>query len=182
MSTLRSGPADMSRRAFLGLMRGTVIAADDAKKLQELTVKTHYGDQWSGVENATLTYGFHAVPLPPKDGQHAEVIVGAMGGSSSHPVVLGMIDRRHRPKDWQPGEVGLHDDQGQQVRITRDGVVITAPEGKTIKQVIGGVTFTLSKDGLDVTGGRITHDGKHIDGTHTHTNVQPGAGNTGEPN
>jgi len=46
----------------------------------------------------------------------------------------------------------------------------------------GGANGTAISGNLVHTAGSITSLGKKIDGTHTHSGVQPGAGNTGAPN
>lgn len=57
------------------------------------------------------------------------------------------------------------------IRLTAGGALqINAPGGTTI---IGDINHTT---------GSITSLGKKIDGSHTHSGVQPGGGNTGAPN
>lgn len=50
-----------------------------------------------------------------------------------------------------------------------------------LKLTVGGVSMKLSGDGVEITGGEITHDGKSIDKTHKHTDVVPGGSLSGPP-
>ncbi|WP_267355601.1 MULTISPECIES: phage baseplate assembly protein [unclassified Methylobacterium] len=119
-----SGLAAAARGAMLAISRGTLTKADDSKKLQETEVRTFYGEPFTGVEN-WLNYGFTHVPLPPDAKGAAEVLVAFLDGSRSHPVVIGIADRRNRPKNLKPGESSHHDDQRQHVHLTRAGVNVT---------------------------------------------------------
>ncbi|GGC90267.1 phage baseplate assembly protein domain-containing protein [Chelatococcus reniformis] len=177
---MRTDFDDLAGRSYSGVFRGTLVKASDNTKMQELEIRGRFGERITNVEH-WHPYGSYSVPLAPKDGKEAEVLVANLGGSADHPVVLGVADRRHRPTGLQPGETGLHDDQGQRVHIGRDGIVISAPDTKSITVQIGGVSFKVSKDGVDITGGYVKHNGRMIDATHRHDGVQPGGGNTGEP-
>lgn len=57
--------------------------------------------------------------------------------------------------------------------------VVVNGSGMTI--TVGGTTFALTAAGFTQTGGTITHDGKVIDKTHTHTGVAVGGAETGPP-
>lgn len=87
--------------------------------------------------------------------------------------------------------------EGGQITVNAPGnLIVNAPlstfNGKvTIKQLLtymggmtgsgsGGAAATIAGD-INHTSGTITSLGKKIDGTHTHTGVQPGSGNTGGP-
>ncbi|MGU3475634.1 phage baseplate assembly protein domain-containing protein [Methylobacterium sp. D48H] len=176
MSTLRSGGDDSARRSYLGVSRATIIEADDKPKMQEVTVRARFGEQFSNVE-AWGHYGISYVPLPPdKDGE-AEVLIAYLGGSPDHPVVIGVADRRHRPKDMKPGDVAFHDHRGSLSTFTKDGITHRTPltithntvdkDGKVTSSVVqdpsGKVTIT-NKDGAT-----IVMDGPNL-------TTKPGAG------
>lgn len=177
---------DVARRAYLALSRGTVVSADDKPKMQELTIRDRFGDQKRQVEHWQPA-GMSMVPLPPQNGKEAEVIVGYLGGSPDHPVVLGTADRRTRPTDAQPGDLIFYDPRNNQRRMTfsesggNGTLKISMPTGSKIVNEIGGVKFELSQNGMDVTGGYIKHNGKRIDADHKHAGVEPGAGQTDVP-
>lgn len=68
-----------------------------------------------------------------------------------------------------------------------DGLVREIGNGKVelrddfARLTVGGVTYTLTAAGLDVSGGYIKHNGKAIDDTHEHTGVVIGGDLTGPP-
>ena len=126
MTTLRSDADDAARRAYLGVTRGTLVQAGDQTKMQEVTVRARFGRMLTNVEH-WHPYGFTSVPLPPTDQEQnqAEALITYLGGSPDHPVVIGIADRRHRPKNMKPGESAHHDDQKQHVHLTRDGINTT---------------------------------------------------------
>lgn len=109
-----------------------------------------------------------------------------------------------------PGDSGNNEDMTMffgpaYIRLTAGGALnINAPGGTTINTPSTHNTGTLTTDGkltyqdgmsgsggangtaisgnLNHTAGTITSLGKKIDGTHTHSGVQPGGGNTAVPN
>lgn len=168
---------------YFSISRGTVVSANDGPKMQELTIRDWYGDKKTGVEHWQPA-GFVSVPLPPKDGKEAEVLIAHLGGSADHPVVIGTADRRSRPTGAKPGDMIFYDPRDNQRRISfdEDGTLnIAMPSDGKMKMAIGGVSMTLSKDGVDFAGGYIKHNGKRIDAQHKHEQVQPGAGVSGIP-
>lgn len=187
---IRSSRGDAAGRAFRGLTRGTVEKVNDGPKMQEIDVNLLQDEKKQGVER-WQNYGFSSVPLGPTAKKYAEALIGFLGGNRSHGVVLGIDDRRHRPKNMKSGESVQYDDQGQQVHLSREGIRIKGGEKQlpvhvdigdthaefTKEQVIikaGGNTLKLNKDGL------FCNDHK-IDNTHKHTDVMPGAGRSGPP-
>lgn len=106
-------------------------------------------------------------------------------GDRSHGLCLVQGDRRYT-LDLQAGEAALHDDQGQKVHITRNGIVIDGA-GKPV--TITNTPKTRIESDLDVTGdikdrvddgGRSMHSMRDIFDGHNH----PGdsGGTTGNPN
>lgn len=143
MSRIHESEEAGQRRAMLGLSRALVVASDDTKKRQELSLQMLHTEGRAEVEH-WHPYGFFSVPLPPTEGgDQAAAIVAFLGGSRDHAVALGVSDKRHRPKDGQPGEVGLHDDQGQIVVLRRDGIEITAPAGKSVTVTVGNAKIKV---------------------------------------
>ncbi|GJD58348.1 phage baseplate assembly protein domain-containing protein [Methylobacterium dankookense] len=176
-------PEDAARRAYIGVSRATLVKADDKPKMQELTVRARFGEQWTNIEH-WQPYGVTSVPLEPKDGQEAEVLIAYLGGSPDHPIALGVADRRHRPKDMKPGDIAFHDHRGQITTFTKDGIthktpmtithnttdkdgnvtssVVQEPSGKVTIRNKGGATITM--DGPNITtkpggGGKLVMDG-----------------------
>lgn len=144
--TLRANLAAAARRAFVGISRATLAKADDSKRWQEVTVKDEIGRQFSNVEVAH-PYGFTAVAKPPDDDRHtkaAEVVMVFLDGDMSHPMVIATGDRRFRLKNLQPGEVAIHDDQGQQIYLSRDRIVVHST--KEIHAQRGSAHVLLASD------------------------------------
>lgn len=147
------------RRMQLVVGRGRIKTGSDAGLVQTQQVQLGALE----IRDNTLRiaeYGFTSMPLP---GCHAVVIF--VGGDRSNGVIVGTNDQNHRLKNLQPGEVAIHDDQGQSIYITRNGIVINGG-GKPI-------SFTNTPS--------IKHNGVEIGAGHVHSGVTPGASNTGTP-
>jgi phage gp45-like len=155
---IRSRLASTAQRAFSMIARATLVKADDSKKWQEVTIRSEVRRKFTNVE-VIHPYGFTAVPLPPQnenDSAAAEAIVVYLDGDMSHPVALAIGDRRYRLTGLKDGEVALHDDQGQKVHVTRDGIVA---DGGAQKKPI---TFTCGNAIVTVKDGQIL---ANVDGT-----------------
>ena len=150
------GAADRHGNAF---SRSVVEKVDDTKLMQNSTHSLHIGEAQDDVEHVHA-YGFSNVVKKPtqKQGQQgqqgqqdqqgqggqggfptqdqdrmaAEAFVTYAGSSRSHGVALVTGDRRYRLYKLEEGEVALHDDQGHQVHIKRDGIYVSAPNSKKI--------------------------------------------------
>ena len=159
---IRRTLAAAARGVSLALTRGTLTRANDKPKLQEVDVKGLFKEQFTGIEH-WLPYGVSFVPLPPDKDGAAEALIGFLGGSRSHPVVLAIADRRHRPKDLKPGDLAHHDHRQQMTVFTKDGVRHVSPlkithdtvdkDGKVTSSVVqeasGRVTIS-NKDGATI--------------------------------
>lgn len=88
-----------------------------------------------------MPYGHASVPL---DG--AEPLVVFLRGDKSGGIVIQISDPRHQPA-LEKGETALHDDQGQIVHITRDGIVVRSPKRVTIDTPVATFTGDVSVSG-----------------------------------
>lgn len=117
------------------LGRATVEQTDDTKPMQQIQSKNFSQEGMDDIEHVH-PYGFSANPQKPDMmggvKRAAEAFMSFLGGNRSHGVVMVTGDRRFRLFQLKPGEVGLHDDQGHQVHITRNGVFVSAPNSKKI--------------------------------------------------
>lgn len=118
------------------LGRTAVESVDDTKLMQESTHSLFGSEQQQQIEHVHQ-YGFTSVPQPPS-GQGmlrraAEAFMSFMGAGRSHGVAVAIGDRRFRLYKLQNGEVALHDDQGQQVHLRRDGIWASVPNSKQVK-------------------------------------------------
>lgn len=180
-------------RRSLGNMiaRGVVTAVNSATKMQTLQIRLLADESKSDVEHFE-PYGFTANPKPG-----AEEVALFPDGDRSHGVVIVVADRRYRLQGLESGEVALHDDQGQKVHLTRNGIVIDGA-GKplviqnvptaTVKaatkvrletpllEVTGDIKDKCDSTGKTMVGMRSTYD------AHTHPENNNSGGSTNQPN
>lgn len=109
-------------RAALARMVGRflVTLVNDAGPVQRLQGEVLSGELLDRAERMT-DYGLSSHPHPGAEG-----VLIAVAGSRSQAVILAVGDRRYRLQ-LEPGEVALHDDLGQIVHLTRDGIRMTSP-------------------------------------------------------
>lgn len=107
----------------------------------------------------------------PKVGQ--EVVILSPSGELGQAIAMpGSYNRENRAPSSDPDEHVMA--QTDDVRISMKGNAVTFK--------LGGTTIVMSADGVKITGGKIIHDNVNIGSNHTHKGVEPGSGNTGEPN
>lgn len=162
------------------ISRCTVALVNAAGKLQALQIRMLAGEVKDGVEHLE-PYGYTSHPL-----RGAEGVVVCPGGDRSHGVVIVVADRRYRLQGLKPGEVALHDDQGQCVHLTRAGIVVEGA-GKPI-------TFTnasklrvecpieCTHDITDRVGDGGSSMAAMRDTYNDHDHPDPHGGSTGKPN
>ena len=107
-------------------------------------------------------------------------------GESDLAVILGFEDPNTRQKKIGSGNAALYNADGSVWKMVGKSPSFSCGEtcsltAKTFVFTCGGVTMTLSGDGLAITGGRVTHNDHDIGATHMHTKTQPGAGLSGVP-
>ncbi len=161
------------------IARGSIKSVKDGAKLRTLNIIGLQEESLSDVEHFE-SYGLTAVPAESGNDGSAEAIIGFVGGSRSHPVVLAYGDRRSRPKGRAAGDVTLYHYNGAEIHFSTSGININTA-GNPLTITAGGVTMTISPDGVAIQGGTVTHDGKNIGVDHVHTGVTSGASNTGVP-
>lgn len=158
------------------LVRGTVIMADAARKLQTLQVRLTAGEIKDGAEHFE-PYGFTSHPLA-----EAEVLTAFLGGDRSHAVVLVASDRRYRIKELKPGEVAIYTDEGDRVHFKRGRIIDIETDTLNIK-----ATTAVNFDTPKITQtGRIESAGDQVAGGvsqigHLHDGVQLGHDQSGPP-
>ncbi|MDE2442439.1 MAG: phage baseplate assembly protein, partial [Betaproteobacteria bacterium] len=96
------------------LARGSVAAADGARKMRTLQLRLLAGETKDAVEHFE-PYGFSAEPHAG-----AEALAAFFDGDRSHGVCLVVADRRYRIRNMMAGEVAIFDDLGQKVHLTRN--------------------------------------------------------------
>jgi hypothetical protein len=124
------------------LKRVTIESNNDDPLFREHEVSLYTQEKQKEIEHFE-PYGLTSrVKKPTGTGNNkkkAEAVMAFTGGNRSHGALLVVGDRRYRIKGLAEGEVALFDDQGHQVHITRDGIVVSAPSGKKIvSQIMKG--------------------------------------------
>jgi phage baseplate assembly protein V len=100
------------------ISRGTLADIDPDRKMQTVQARLLAGETKNGLEYFE-PYGITSVP-----NNDAELVAVFLDGDRSNGLVICIADRRFRLQGMKTGEVALHDDQGQKVHLTRDGIVI----------------------------------------------------------
>lgn len=164
----------LARRLQNLVARGTVALSDASKKMQTLQLRLLAGEVADGVEHFEA-YGFTS--RPKAGAEHVTIFVD---GDRAHPITIVVADRRYRLQGLAEGEVALHDDQGQKVHLTRAGIVVDGGGKPITYQNSPSVTFNVDAVTF-ADAATVKHGVKNIGKGHTHSGVQPGAGNTGAP-
>lgn len=114
------------------IMRGIVTLVDDGKKCQALQLEVL--DEDDVVEDVENFQPFGVSFVPPNQ---AEAIVCAVTGDQSHLIVLGIQDRRWRPKNVKAHEGGLYVKGVYRVFLDENGVVYLGGPDATEPAVLG---------------------------------------------
>jgi phage baseplate assembly protein V len=135
--------APYARRLSNMVSRGTVLMVDATGQTQRLQISLTAGDPKDGVEQIE-PYGLTSHPHP--GGQH---VTAFLGGDRGNGITLIVGDIRYRLIGLAEGEVALYDDLGQQVHLTRNGIVINGA-GKPI--TLTNASKVRMETNLEVTG------------------------------
>ncbi|MGN6777565.1 phage baseplate assembly protein V [Rhizobium sp.] len=158
------------------IRRATIKNLKDDGQTQTVSVEVADG-VWRDDVEVLQPYG--SASHPPADGALALVL--AVGGDEGDLVVLPIANPSKRLGKLGEGDTGLHNQHGDRIVLT-DGGDIEVAAGGSLNVKIGGVTLRVSADGVDIEGGRVTHNGKNIGDTHTHGGVDHGNDSTDVPN
>jgi len=136
MSGLGEAIRPLAMKVANMLARGKLTAVDPSTKMQTLQLGLLDGESKDRMEHFE-PYGFTSHPNPGT----AEAIGAFLDGDRSHGVVLVVADRKFRMKGFERGEVAIHDDQGQSVHLTRDGIVVKGGGFPMIFEDTPSITF-----------------------------------------
>lgn len=125
-ASTRARSRDRRERAAAAPARAVVTAIDDAGPLQTVQAEAMAGELIDQAERVQ-DYGFAS---HPHAGAEAVAVFGS--GHRNHPLIIAVADRRYRLKALAAGEVAIHDDLGQVVHLTRDGIEISSPLALTL--------------------------------------------------
>ncbi|MGM5087995.1 phage baseplate assembly protein domain-containing protein [Rhizobium sp. 814_E9_N1_1] len=155
--------------------RATLKNIKDDGQTQTCSVEVAEG-VWRDDVEIMQPYGFAS--HVPQDG--ALAIVLAVGSDEGDIVVLPVANPSKRLGKLGEGDVGLYGQHGDRMTIS-DGGTIELQAGASVSVKISGVTFVVSADGVDITGGHVKHNGKNIGDTHIHGGVIEGGDDTDVP-
>jgi phage baseplate assembly protein gpV len=149
---------------------GTVHSVDAAAG----TVRLAIGESEDGpLLSPPIPYGQIAGALkvhsPPSVGQQMTLV--APSGDPRQGVAL--------PMTWSDANASPSD-KGDE-HVVKIGSVTMTLKGDGLTLSVGGVSIAISGSGVAIEGGNVTHDGKNIGSDHRHTEVMPGAAETGPP-
>ena len=118
-----------------------VVSAGTAGQALTATVEARAGE----VVEAELAQDWGVASAPPAD---VEVVAVPVGGSSAHLVIVGELDRSHRPTDLVAGETVVYcATAGVQLRCRPDGTIrLVTPAGAPLGVARLGDTVTLGVD------------------------------------
>lgn len=106
------------------IRRAVVTAIQASKKLQGVQVSLGKGTSASIDE----CEHFEPLGLTSRPSAGAEALVASIDGAADHPVVLGVVDRRIRPRDLEAGETCLYDAHDHQVRLEDDRIILKSAD------------------------------------------------------
>lgn len=132
--------APLRRRVALMVGRAVLRVIDDERRLQEAQISLLAGELVGKAERVQ-EWGFSSRPHAG-----AEAVAVMVGGLRAHPIIVATDDRRHRPTGLKPGESTHYDDQGQEVRIERDRIVIRSPF--RLRLEVGASVLELAPGGI----------------------------------
>ncbi|WP_243368859.1 phage baseplate assembly protein V [Microvirga solisilvae] len=155
------------------IRRATLVSTDDGGSQQKMKLKGLSGEEMEDVVRIQH-FGESSVPLPG-----SEAIMLSLGGRTDRAVVIGFEHKDHRPTGYAPGDKVIYDGHGNIISLVQAQMRIV--HASRIEMKVGGVSMTMTADGIAFTGGEVTHDGKHIDASHIHGGVVPGGGTSSVP-
>lgn len=130
----------LRNRVLLMVGHGVLKLIDDSTKMQEVQLGLMRGELRDRVERFQQ-YGFNSVPLPG-----AEAVAVFVKGDRSHGAVVATDDRRHRPRGWAPGEVGLYAVPGQLLKMDENGNLTINVPGNIVLNAGGSIRAAAEED------------------------------------
>ena len=143
----------LERRLAWQSREGTVVEVNAGAGLARVELQDGIVTGW--IPWAEISAGANKTHNPVSEGQQVKVF--SESGDMHDAVIMGSLN------------------SDANARPSADGAA-------HVLASIGGVTVTVSGEGLAVQGGTVTHDGKDIGKTHTHGGVLPGNADTDVPN
>ncbi len=155
--------------------RATAKNVNDTGQMQTASFEVAPGVWRENIEIAQ-PYGFAG----HVDEDGAEFLLIALGGDQGDLVALPLGNPSQRMGKLPAKQVGLYNSGGDRIMLRPDGTIEVAA-GTALSVKVEGVTFNISAAGVDIQGGKVTHNGKNIGDDHEHKDVTPGSALTGPP-
>jgi len=108
----------LGRRVLLMLARGTITLVDDTKPVQMLQVRVNALELIPDVPRFA-EYGFTS--NPPTGTQ---AVIASKNGDRNDGICIATSNAKYRMTQLATGEVAIHDNIGQSVYLTAEGIVI----------------------------------------------------------
>lgn len=118
------------------LARGKLAGVKPDGKMQVLQLELLDGEVKDRLEHFE-PYGFTSHPHPGS----AEAAVMFLDGDRSHGIVLVVANRKYRMTGLKEGEIGIKDDLGQTVHLSRDGIVVKGAGLPIVIEDTPSITF-----------------------------------------
>lgn len=175
MMQLNKAVKPIADRVKMIVARGVLKNVTDSTGVQKVQASLLAGELKDGIERFQ-TYGLSSNPPAGTEG-----IFLFIGGNRDHGVCVATDDKGSRFKNVASGEVALYDNKGNFIHLKTDGTIeITATQKIRMitprLEVTGDIIDNCDTNTKTVKNARDTYN------IHTHDGVQPGAGNTGDPN
>jgi phage baseplate assembly protein V len=154
----------LHRKIKLLAGRAIVNLVNDSGGLQLIQLGRYADETSDDLER----FGEYGLASNPPAG--AEAAVMSVGGVRSHGLIIGVEHRQFRMKGLKDGEVALYDDLGQQVYLTRDGIVIHSDLKATIEAqevIVTANSATVDADSTTVTGDATVQGNADVEGDAT---------------
>lgn len=159
-------------RKLAGMVRhGTVAEVDPGKGLMRLKLGTATGggDMLGPWVPYSQSAGALKAHIPPAVGQQFSMI--SPSGDFRQAVAV--------PLTWSNAN-GAPSNKGDENVITYGDIVVTM-QADALRLAVGGVSLTISGNGIEIEGGRVRHNGKNIGDTHVHGGIERGGSRTDPP-
>lgn len=170
----------MSNRELIAKLRGMIRRVAIKNVSDDGETQTASIEVADGIwrDNIEISQQYGMTSNAPEDGGLAIAI--AIGGDEGDMIVLPIGNPSTRMSGLGKGDVAMYNAFGDRV-VIRQGGGIEVKAASSIAMNVGGVSAVLSAEGLAITGGKVTHNGKNIGDTHIHGGVVPGLAKTEPP-
>ena len=167
------------------LRPGRVTLVDDSGPIQRLQISEGSLQSYGGdrlIDQVPKVGHFGLISVPPIK---SEILLIALAGDRTQTMAIGSNHQPSRPKNFQPGDAGIHDVRSQMITLTAAGVTIDAAG---LQVTVRKASKVRCECDVETTGDVISR----VDGTpvslnalhdaynaHAHPGVQSGGSSTG---